>query len=193
MDKAFVACKILILLLSSGTISSEEHLPTFLTPSHYSLHLTLDPSASIYNGTVDINFSTSNAVLSYIRLHASPETIEIQSSLLNGVYACDLDVDDSIEIVTFGCPLNSIWANNTLSIGFTGIYGNGTGLYKSTYEENGVESVLLATKFQTVAARRAFPCFDEPTWKATFDISITHPNDYNALANTPVLNQSKLR
>ncbi|KAJ8959939.1 hypothetical protein NQ314_006142 [Rhamnusium bicolor] len=58
------------------------------------------------------------------------------------------------------------------------------GFYKSTYEEDGKKYVLVSTQFEEVATRRAFPCFDEPSFKATFDVSISHSTDYTVLANT---------
>lgn len=57
------------------------------------------------------------------------------------------------------------------------------GFYKSTYDGG---EILVATQFQPVYARRAFPCFDEPSFKATFEITVEHPKLYNALANTPL-------
>lgn len=44
---------------------------------------------------------------------------------------------------------------------------------------------MLATKFEPIDARKAFPCFDEPRFKAIFNIKIDHPNDTIALSNSP--------
>ena len=44
---------------------------------------------------------------------------------------------------------------------------------------------MLSTQFQPCDARRAFPCFDEPALKASFELSIEIPDDQTALCNTP--------
>ncbi|RDW62077.1 peptidase M1 alanine aminopeptidase A4 hydrolase [Coleophoma cylindrospora] len=44
---------------------------------------------------------------------------------------------------------------------------------------------MFSTQFQPCDARRAFPCFDEPAMKASFELSIEIPDDQIALCNTP--------
>ena len=46
---------------------------------------------------------------------------------------------------------------------------------------------LLATIFEPIDARIAFPCFDEPHLKAQFKITIVHPENTIALANFPIV------
>lgn len=45
---------------------------------------------------------------------------------------------------------------------------------------------MVASKFEPTYARQAFPCFDEPEFKATFDIALVKPKGYTALSNMNV-------
>ena len=84
-----------------------------------------------------------------------------------------------------------------LSINFTGIMnGAMAGFYRSKYKPvtepaadtptDGDFHYMLSTQFESCDARRAFPCFDEPNLKATFDFEIEVPKGQTALSNMPV-------
>ncbi|RZF45235.1 hypothetical protein LSTR_LSTR010379 [Laodelphax striatellus] len=64
------------------------------------------------------------------------------------------------------------------------------GFYRSSYidHDTGEKHWLATTQFSPTAARRAFPCWDEPSFKAYFSISIAHPKQYHALSNMPISN-----
>uniref|UniRef100_A0A671SFY3 Aminopeptidase n=1 Tax=Sinocyclocheilus anshuiensis TaxID=1608454 RepID=A0A671SFY3_9TELE len=57
------------------------------------------------------------------------------------------------------------------------------GFYRSEYTENDVKKVVATTQMQPTAARNAFPCFDEPSMKAVFHLTLLHPPGTVALSN----------
>ncbi|KAJ9617224.1 hypothetical protein H2200_000945 [Cladophialophora chaetospira] len=50
---------------------------------------------------------------------------------------------------------------------------------------------MFSTQFEACAARRAFPCFDEPNLKASFEFEVEIPEDLVALSNMPEKGTSK--
>ncbi|XP_046740953.1 aminopeptidase N [Diprion similis] len=61
------------------------------------------------------------------------------------------------------------------------------GLFRNQYKDSsGQEHFFVATYLRPNHAQRMFPCFDEPAYKATFNLSVTRPRNYTARSNTPV-------
>ena len=83
--------------------------------------------------------------------------------------------------------------NYSLHLEFDGSLVIGiTGFYKSVYKNSeGVEVPIATSKFQPTDARKAFPCFDEPSFKSTFTVTLIRPSEgYIALSNMPVQQES---
>jgi aminopeptidase N len=67
------------------------------------------------------------------------------------------------------------------------------GLYRSQYRtQAGENKYLVTTQFEATDARRAFPCFDNPEDKATFDISVTFDRTLSAISNTEIIEEAEL-
>ncbi|HEX3099456.1 MAG TPA: M1 family metallopeptidase, partial [Patescibacteria group bacterium] len=58
------------------------------------------------------------------------------------------------------------------------------GFYRSQYEYKGKTMRIATTQFEATDARRAFPCFDEPSHKAVFEVSLVVPKHLTAISNT---------
>jgi len=81
-----------------------------------------------------------------------------------------------------------------LSIKFTGTLNDRLlGFYKSQYKDKkGKTKYLATTQFEAADARRAFPCWDEPAVKATFDVSLLVDKHLDAISNMPVTSKKKI-
>ena len=67
------------------------------------------------------------------------------------------------------------------------------GFYRSQYkDQKGKTKFLATTQFEAADARRAFPCWDEPKMKATFDVSLLVDNHFDAISNMPISSKKKI-
>lgn len=81
----------------------------------------------------------------------------------------------------------------TLELSFRGhLNSQLRGIYRSEYDDINLNSTILQKKYMAssqmspVDARRAFPCFDEPSFKANFSIVIARPDNMTSLSNMPI-------
>ena len=89
------------------------------------------------------------------------------------------------ETVTFSFPKILSKGSGKLHIEFRGVISEKLrGFYRSQYQHNGETKHLATTQFESTDARRAFPCFDEPSHKSVFELSLIIPNHLTAISNT---------
>jgi tricorn protease interacting factor F2/3 len=58
------------------------------------------------------------------------------------------------------------------------------GIYLSKYKDKEEDKYLITTQFEPIGARKAFPCFDDPDKKATFNLTLIFPKELKAISNT---------
>lgn len=161
---------------------------------HYDLELTLLDNVfetNKYRGVLDLSFTILQNT-NFFKLHA--EGINFTQVSLEDINDNVITLEDENLIIDPSTTLVTIKTVSILQAGTTYILHLAfdselrtdatRGLYKSSYQTStGEIKYLAATQFQTTYTRRSFPCFDEPLYKATFDISIVHPSYLNAKSN----------
>ena len=107
------------------------------------------------------------------------------SATLNGV-AIDTTGFDGQSIF-----LNNLAAKNHLVIEIEGIYSkSGEGLQRSVDPSDG--EIYLYSQGETAYIRHMFACFDQPSLKATFTLTVTTPGHWEAISNNPVASKESM-
>jgi puromycin-sensitive aminopeptidase len=85
-------------------------------------------------------------------------------------------------------------ASLLLTIQYRGFLNNQmAGFYRSTYLDiDGNPKIMASTQFEALDARRAFPCWDEPSRKAVFGVTLVIPDHMMGLSNMPEISRKSL-
>ncbi|KAH9279726.1 Puromycin-sensitive aminopeptidase [Echinococcus granulosus] len=163
----------------------EKHvrLPRTIVPINYKLDLVPNFTSFTYAGRVSVELQVVEATKQII---FNSKGLEISFASYQDTQAT-IAYDEEQEIVIFVFPTCLQPTRGRLNLEFRGKFATDMlGLYYSSYiEKSGKKCNILATQFESVFARRAFPCMDEPDRKATFDISIVALDNQVALSNMP--------
>ncbi len=160
-------------------------------PGNYKLTIDSDIKTFKFKGNVAISVDIKKPTRQVV-LNAKELKINLASITSNGKeYAAEAKVDKKENTVTlsFGKPIKG---KALITIDYSGKNNDEMyGLYRSRYSYKGKNGYILSTQFESTDARCAFPCFDEPEFKATFDLSLVIDNDLKALSNMPIKSEGK--
>ncbi len=178
------------------TDRSDYRLPRSARPRHYQLELTPDLVASRFEGEEVVTFDISEPIEVLV---CNAAELEIHAARLQTPDGATLDgrveIDEAAQRVTmgFGSTLPP-GSDYRLHLRFTGILNDQLhGFYRSTFtDDQGVEHVIAVTQFEPADARRAFPCWDEPEFKAVFAVTLVVDERLTALANASVASEEPL-
>jgi puromycin-sensitive aminopeptidase len=173
-----------------ATVDQSFRLPKTVKPSNYNISLTPDLTKFTFAGTVEIDVDVL-AATSTVKINAKELVISAFSATNSSGTRLDgkisLDEETEIATITFDGTLGKgAWK---LAAVFTGILNDKLkGFYRSIWtDEQGNKHTIATTQFESTDARRAFPCFDEPEFKATFDVTLTVPEELTALSNGAII------
>ncbi|KAJ9573939.1 hypothetical protein L9F63_008681, partial [Diploptera punctata] len=164
-----------------------------IKPSSYVINLQPDFGNFTFYGEVMITISASSPT-NTITLHYNIMNIT-ETTLLDKENNKTLNTNNTSDesknfyIITAEEDLNAD-VNYYLNIKYVGYLINNSNIfYRSKCFENYVAAFtwLASTQFESTGARRAFPCFDEPKFKATFQINILRDGSRTSLSNAPLV------
>uniref|UniRef100_A0A7M4FUT1 Aminopeptidase n=1 Tax=Crocodylus porosus TaxID=8502 RepID=A0A7M4FUT1_CROPO len=175
----------------AGPPWTQARLPRHVRPLHYNLMLSAFLDNFTFCGEVNVHLECLNASR-YIVLHAQRlhvQAVRVAEDRLAGglrVAGFFLHPPTQVFVVVLNRSLEARRTYN-LKIVYSALIENELlGFFRSSYVLHGERRFLAVTQFSPTHARKAFPCFDEPIYKATFKISIRHQATYLSLSNMPV-------
>ena len=159
-------------------------LPPTVEPVHYDLKLHLFLEQHRFDGEVTVKVSVK-APVKEIALHA--KELAFTGAECDGVAAKSVLVDFGETTVTVAFEDALTVGEHSLRLTYGGILNaDMAGFYRSTYTDiNGDKKLMASTQFESIDARRCFPCWDEPRRKATFACTLRCPAHMTALSNMP--------
>ena len=164
-----------------------------VNPINYKLTFEPDLKKFTFNGTESITVDCKKSV-SIITMHCAELKItSCQVKSKGKIIKSTPKINEKNE--KLGIKLSEKAKGKiTIDLEFQGILNDRLlGFYRSQYTQNGKTKYLATTQFEAADARRAFPCWDEPEAKATFEISIIADNKFTAISNMPVKTKKKIK
>ncbi|MXO60782.1 M1 family peptidase [Altererythrobacter salegens] len=178
-----------------SSITSE--LPRNARPSHYAIEVVPDAENLTFTGTVVIDlavFEPSKTItLNSVGLTVSGATIVPQAG--GKAIALQVSYDEAKETAIFTAPEAIGAGDYRMTVAYSGPIGRKpSGFFALDYpdKKTGESKRALGTQFEIPDAREFAPMFDEPSYKATFDVSAVVPADQMALSNMPVTSETDL-
>lgn len=174
-------------------------LPGTLRPRHYDLRLAVYMDNFTFSGDISLEIECVNATR-FIVLHADRLEVDRVSVTAEGGGRLANRPGGGVMRIHrhFAFPLNQMYVVvlhrelkpmrlYRLNISFdAAIEDELLGFFRSSYTLQRERRFLAVTQFSPIHARKAFPCFDEPIYKATFSLTLRHDPQYLSLSNMPV-------
>ncbi len=188
---------VFFVLLFHTTVSAEKKfnfattpgkLPKEVRPSEYAIRIEPDLSKLTFSGSETIKLQAdkpvSKLVLNALGIEIASASLDGQSLPKNAIV-----LDAGEQTLTLNLPNELPAGQHELALAFSGkINQQGQGLFYARYPEQGTneKKIMLGTQFEATDARRMFPCWDEPSYRARFQLTAVVPKNFMAVSNMPI-------
>ena len=169
-------------------------LPKEVVPTEYAIRIVpnLDNFTFAGSETVKLNVRSPvhQLVLNGLELKIEAASVDGKELPLSAI-----KTDNEKELLTLTLPSELAAGDHALTLRFTGkINQQGQGLFYMRYQEqgSGARKVMLGTQFEATDARRFFPCWDEPAFRARFQLTVVVPENWLAVSNMPIESEQKI-
>ncbi len=172
-------------------------LPKDVVPTDYSIRIVPNIEKLTFTGKETVKLNVLSPVH---QLVMNVLELEITDASLDGkpLPKSAINIDSEKELLTLALPSELAPGNHTLAFSFSGkINQQGQGLFYIRYQEQGSpaaaeKKIMLGTQFEATDARRFFPCWDEPAFRAHFQLTTVVPENWLAVSNMPIESGKKI-
>jgi aminopeptidase N len=194
--QGLAATAILLLALSGAALAESTFsfdatpgkLPKTVIPVHYVIELAPNLDSLELPGieAIDIEVREPTARLTLNAVNATFASASIDDE----AQFAEVTLDAAAQTATLNFPQPLAAGVHRLRIAFTAqINKFGTGLFVVDYPTASGTKRLISSKLEPADARRIFPCWDEPAFKATFALMVTVPRNFLAVGNMPIVRE----
>ncbi|MBA3883480.1 MAG: M1 family metallopeptidase [Chthoniobacterales bacterium] len=169
-------------------------LPKHVVPQEYAVRIAPDLKKLTFSGSETIKLDVRKPARELV-FNAADITIATASFDGKSIPKSAITLNAEDELVTVTLPSEAEVGWHTLVLTFSGkINQQGQGLYYAPYVEEGTgaKKVMLGTQFEATDARRMFPCWDEPAFRAQFQLTAVVAQNFTAVSNMPVESERKV-
>ncbi len=169
-------------------------LPKQVVPVDYSIRIVPNIDKLTFTGAETVKLDVRGPVR---ELTLNALEIEIANASIDDkpIPTSAIKIDNKNELLTIALSSELPAGSHTLALSFSGkINQQGRGLYYMRYQEEGTgaKKIALGTQFEATDARRFFPCWDEPSFRARFQFTAVVPENWLAVSNMPVESETKI-
>ena len=160
-------------------------LPKTVVPTDYIIALTPDAAAKTLRGTenvaLDVRRPTKQIVF-------NTHDMTIADARLDGARVARTVTQNDKQLTTLTLARPAAIGHHVLTLAYSGkIEDSPDGLFAQDYRTpDGRSGRMLSTQFESTDARRMFPAWDEPAFRATYQLTVTLPAAWTAVSNMPV-------
>jgi aminopeptidase N len=181
--KQFLRLSISVLLLTF--LAAAQRLPPVAVPENYKLTFAPDLSKGNFAGEETIRVKLSKPATQIVLNSADIDFHEASIASAGATQKAAITFDKEKEMVTLAVEKPLAAGLATVHINYTGILNSEMRGFYMGKDDQGRK--YAATQFESTDARRAFPSFDEPAYKATFDITVVADKGHTVISNTKVI------
>jgi len=161
------------------------HLPKNVVPLDYRIAIVPDVAKRTLRGTgsIDLRFDEATDTIQFNAIGMQFANVRLDGKPVKAV-----SIDAKREIVTVTLAAKARPGRHVLNLAYDAKIESGPrGLFAQPFQKpDGSRDILLSTQFEATDARRMFPCWDEPAFRARFELTATVPAAWAAISNMPV-------